>query len=334
MGSRKHPQLGVKRQNSTQKAAAAKRRAVARRMAATATTGAKKEPDKKEIQPKDKETKKKKTAAVKQQEVSEKPSRHTMRVSLKAPLKDLPDERPTSDKKPSQHTMRVSLKAPSAQKTSTAGGSAAKKAAPQKEAGKVENKVTKITMDSLEKEPPAKSMKPPKETMRVSLKAPPATPGATIPAVQDEPEKKGRPKRKRASKNKKKSKKQAFDVVKKGGNQEPEDNEKPMNQTAIPKETMRVSLKAPAPGSNTAGAVNGGVRPETNRFVQGAQNPEAVAPAPVTPAAPQMQEIPASSQPIATGGQNKSAMKDLLVIVGYALGFLAVILIGYFIFGG
>lgn len=120
----------------------------------------------------------------------------------------------------------------------------------------------------------------------------------------------------------------------------------------LPKETMRIDLKsqdmaaamqqAPAPAQEAA--------PTSNPFIQNTRQPGSaqsltqsvpnlagVAPNPNAPmaggselAAPPATSAASRPRPTAVGSKKKSAVKDILTILGFTLGFLALLLVVYF----
>jgi len=250
----------------------------------------------------------------------DKPSKNTMRVSLKAPgageaspALNKQESTTDQDSKPSKNTMRVSLKAPGVGESTEnkEKPKTPRTPVPKKAAGKIANTVSKVEIGS--KEPV--SMSPPESQ----------------PAAKKTASKKGRKKKGRGRQN---TSAPATPAA--------------TNQGGIPKETMRVNLKAPtgsigketmridlkAPLPEPVSKDTHSVQASSNPFVQNTREPqsasvvEAAPPAaPAQPTAPTQQTF--GQPPAATP---KSAKSEVLVILAYALGFLALILAAFFIY--
>lgn len=320
--SKRKKQANSSRQNSNHKAAAAKRRNIAHRSKSSrkpsGSAAAQKVTETQAELSLDEAENLLNTSAEK---AGLKPSKDTMRVSLKAPGVGEAEPSLKEQQKLSKDTMRVSLKAP------------VSSAAAEEPSKKIANKVAQVHMGDT-----TKSKGRPKNKRKK---------GGAKQAHQ-----------------KKEAKKQSFTAVEKpqetgtAGTAASGISKDTMRVSlkapsaggGLPKETMRVSLKAPGVGGsggvpketmrvNLKAPVAGGVNPETHA-VQASSNPfvrntreggDALANAP----APQPEETIAPAQKVITQSvtqkapvaNSKGALADILMILGYALGFLAVILL-------
>ena len=244
-------------------------------------------------------------------DVTERPSRDTMRVSLRAPIEStspsLAEQAPAPSSKPSQLTMRVGLKA---------------------------------VADQL-------NQRPSHQTMRVSLKA---------PSAETHGESENEPRAVRPPRGMRDTGKVARQVSHVDLSQSPEESSpsdtaeaqipgppvpKPMVAfqaseagTVLQKETMRVSLRAPAerPGQPTAEVPTqpADAPASSNPFIQNTRVPGSV----VNLTGPVTQQAPPSAphpSPVDPGLGGNSVFKDVLIILAYTAGFLGLLLLIWFL---
>ncbi len=266
---------------------------------------------------------------------SDKPSKNTMKVSLKAP--GVGDA--SSTEKPSKHTMKVSLKAPVADSASGKTQErkiSARKPAAREAVQKVANKVSNVDMGSKAPAP----MAPPEES-HANLEPTDAF------AANDTAPPKGLPKETMRVSLKAPSVEDSAAAIPTPVEASPEPVQAPISEPKpLSKETMRVSLKAPAavPGAGVsketmrvdlkAAPTDAPVSKEThsvtassNPFVKNTREPGSVSvdqPAQPLQGAQNPQAAPVPQ--LTKASSSKGGGSDLLVILAYTACFLAVIL--------